>query len=77
MNEPDTCNKYKQIGSSTKHTNTQNTDIRGRPMARARDTGTGARNHGTNRIQIYGQRYSKVHANVLIIVVPFGSNFTG
>ena len=78
MNEPDTCNKYKQIGSSTKHTNTQNTDIRGRPMARARDTGTGARNHGTNKIHIYkGNCLGKAHANVLIIVVPFGSNFTG
>ena len=47
-------------------------------MARARDTGTGARNHGTNRIHIYkGNCLGKAHANVLIIVVPFGSNFTG
>ena len=47
-------------------------------MARARDTGTGARNHGTNRIHIYkGNCLGKAHANVLIVVVPFGSNFTG
>ena len=67
-------NKLRDIAQSGTHTKYEYT---GRPMARARDAGTGARNHGTNRIQIYGQRYSKVHANVLIIVVPFGSNFTG
>ena len=71
------CKHTTQNGSELKR-DTQNTDIREGLWPGPGTQGPGPGTIGTNEIHIYeGNCLGKAHANVLIIVVPFGSNFTG
>jgi hypothetical protein len=67
-----------RIGSSTEHGHTQNTDKQEGLWPGPGTRGPGPGTMGpTGYIYIKATALGKAHANVLIIVVPFGSNFTG